>query len=56
MEAVKQTFDWETDVSERPIIASEWRSQRSYSRSEFMDKLAKRLGKHFGLADIREAK
>ena len=30
-------------------------SKQFYTVEEFMDKLAKRLGKHYGLNDIREA-
>ena len=30
-------------------------SKSYYTVEEFMDKLAKRLGKHYGLNDIREA-
>jgi len=42
-------------VNEHTLIDPNWRSQRSYSRKEFMDKLAKRLGKHYGMDDIRNA-
>ena len=42
-------------VDEHTLIDPNWRSQRSYSRKEFMDKLAKRLGKHYGMDDIRNA-
>ena len=42
-------------VNEHTLIDPDWRSQRSYSRKEFMDKLAKRLGKHYGMDDIRNA-
>ena len=41
--------------NEHTLIDPNWRSQRSYSRKEFMDKLAKRLGKHYGMDDIRNA-
>lgn len=30
-------------------------SKQYYTRQEFMDELAKRLGQHYGLNDIREA-
>ena len=43
-------------TQERPLIDQHWRSQRTYTREEFMNKLAKRLGEHYGLADIRDAK
>ncbi len=44
MEALRQTHDFNTNASERPLIDSNWRNQRSYSREEFMTKLAQRLG------------
>ena len=56
MEAVKQeSYDWYPNVMERPIIDPNWRDQPSYSRKEFMDELARRVGSHYGLADIRDA-
>ena len=54
--ALRQTYDGNTNVSERPLIDPDWRNQHSYTRDEFMNKLSQRLGKHYGLADIREAK
>lgn len=54
--ALRQTYDWNTNVSERPLIDQNWKNQRTYTRKEFMNKLAQRLGEHFGLADIRDAK
>ena len=57
MEAVRQTYyDWEVDYNDRPLIDPNWSGQRGCSRKEFMDELAKRLGRHYGLADIRDAK
>ena len=56
MEAIKQTYKWEADVTERPIIDPNWRNQPDCSKEEFMNKLAQRLGQHYGLADIRDAK
>ena len=54
--ALKQpSYDWNSDVMERPIIDPNWRTQQSYSRKEYMDELARRVGAHYGLADIREA-
>jgi len=54
--ALKQTsYDWNSDVMERPIIDPNWRTQPSYSRKEYMDELARRVGSHYGLADIRDA-
>ena len=56
MEAVRQTSnDWTPNVTEQPIIDSNWRTQPTYSRKEFMDELARRVGAHYGLADIRDA-
>lgn len=54
--SLRQTYDWNTNVSERPLIDPNWRNQPSCTRDEFMDKLARRLGKHYGMADIRDAK
>ena len=43
MEVVRKTsYDLDVNLKGRPI-------------EEFMDELAKRLGKHYGLNDIREA-
>ena len=57
MEAVRQTsYDWSSDIQEKPIIDPNWRTQPTRSRKEFMDELARRVGSHYGLADIREAK
>ncbi len=43
MDAVRQTsYDLDVTLKGRPV-------------EEFMDDLAKRLGKHYGLNDIREA-
>ena len=56
MEAVRQpSYDCDTNVMERPIIDPNWRTQPSCSREEFMDELARRVGAHYGLADIRDA-
>ena len=56
MEAVKQkSYDLDANIVENPIIDPNWREQPSYSRKEFMDELAHRLGAHYGLADIRDA-
>ena len=56
MESVRQTsYDWDSNVMERPILDANWRTQRTYSRKEFMDELARRVGSHYGLADIRDA-
>ena len=56
MEPVRQTmYDWDVNVMMHPIIDPDWRTQPSYSRKEFMDELARRVGSHYGLADIRDA-
>ena len=56
MEVARQTSsDWSPNVMERPIIDPNWKSQPTYSRKEFMDELAHRVGSHYGLADIRDA-
>ena len=51
--ALKTSYDFDSRVSERPIIDPNWRTQPSCSREEFMDELAHRVGAHYGLADIR---
>ncbi len=54
--ALRQTsYDWNSNGVEKPIIDPNWRTQPSYSRHEFMDELARRVGSHYGLADIRDA-
>lgn len=56
IEAVRQTSNgWDSSVMEQPIIDSNWRTQPTFSRKEFMDELARRVGAHYGLADIRDA-
>jgi len=56
MEAVRQTsYDLEVDVMENPIKDTNSRNLKGRPIGEFMDELAKRLGKHYGLNDIREA-
>ena len=56
MEAVRQTsYDWSANVTEHPIIDPNWKTQPSYSRKEYMDELAHRVGAHYGLTDIRDA-
>lgn len=45
MEAVKQTsYDWDSNIMERPIIDPNWKAQPSYSRKEFMDELGSQSG------------
>ena len=56
MEAVRQkSYNWDSNAKERPIIDPNWRTQPSYSRKEFMNELAQRVGAHYGLADIRNS-
>ena len=56
MEATRtQSPEIGASAMERPIIDPNWRNQPSYTREEFMDELAKMLGEHYGLKDIREA-
>ena len=56
MEAERQTlYDLDVNVMMHPIIDPDWRNQPSYSRKEYMDDLARRVGSHYGLADIRDA-
>lgn len=55
MDAAKLMYDLEADNSARPLIDKHWRSQKNYSKGEFMDELARRIGRHYGLSDIRDA-
>ena len=56
MEAVRQsTYDVDVNVSRTPIKDANKRSLKGRPVEEFMDELAKRLGMHYGLNDIREA-
>ena len=56
MEAVRQTsYDLGASVLENPIKDTNRRNLKGRPIEEFMDELAKRLGKHYGLNDIREA-
>ncbi len=56
MEAIRETlYDLDVNVMMHPIIDPDWRNQPSYSRKEYMDDLARRVGSHYGLADIRDA-
>jgi len=53
MEAVRQTsYGWDSNVMESPITNQGGLKGRPVD--EFMDELAQRLGKHYGLNDIRE--
>ena len=53
MEAVRQT-SYDLDVNVMGMDTRK-RSLKGRPVEEFMDELAKRLGKHYGLNDIREA-
>ena len=56
MEAVRQaTYDVDVNVTRTPIKDANKRSLKGRPVEEFMDELAKRLGMHYGLNDIREA-
>jgi hypothetical protein len=48
-DARQASYNWGADATEHSAL------QPSRSVEEFMDDLAKRLGKHYGLNDIREA-
>jgi len=56
MEAVRQT-SYNVDVSmvDSSRVNTDRRISKGRPVGEFMDELAKRLGKHYGLNDIREA-
>ena len=48
---------FETDViSASKIHSAQPTNDQSFNRTEFMNALAQRLGKHYGLNDIREAR
>ena len=55
MEAVRQTSYDYVNVIGNPIADSNHGNLKGRPIEEFMDELAKRLGKHYGLKDIREA-
>lgn len=56
MEAVRKISYYQgNDTTQSPIIDSNWRNQPSRSRKDFMDELAQRVGRHYNLADIRDA-
>ena len=56
MEAVRQTtYGIDVAVMENPRMETSRDNQKGRPIEEFMDELAKRLGKHYGLNDIREA-
>jgi len=56
MEAVKQTsHDVGVNMMRNPIVDTNQSNLKGRPIEEFMDELAERLGKHYGLNDIREA-
>jgi len=56
MEAVKQTsYDVGVNMKRNPIVDTNQSNLKGRPIEEFMDELAERLGKHYGLNDIREA-
>ena len=55
MEAVRQTSYDYVNVMRNPMVDSNQDNLKGRPIEEFMDELAKRLGKHYGLNDIREA-
>ena len=52
----KTSFDFEMDVTERPLIDPNWREKPIHAWEDVYEGLCKDLGKHYGLNDIREAK
>lgn len=56
MEAVRKTScDLDVEVMRDPAVDTTRSNLKGRPIEEFMDELAKRLGKHYGLNDIREA-
>lgn len=56
MEAVRQTsYGLDINVMGDPVVDTTRSPLKGRPVEEFMDELAKRLGKHYGLNDIREA-
>lgn len=56
MEAVRPTTcDMDVTVMGNPRMETNRDNLKGRPIEEFMDELAKRLGKHYGLNDIREA-
>ena len=52
--AIKQNYNWDANVTERPLIDPEWRSKPKYSEDEFWNMAYADLGRRYGLNDIRE--
>ena len=56
MEAVRQTsYDQDVNFMRNQLVDTNQSNLKGRPIEEFMDELAKRLGKHYGLNDIREA-
>ena len=56
MEAVRQTsYNMDVNFMRNQLVDTNQRNLKGRPIEEFMDELAKRLGKHYGLNDIREA-
>lgn len=56
MEAVRQTsYDQDVNFMRNQLVDANQSNLKGRPIEEFMDELAKRLGKHYGLNDIREA-
>lgn len=56
MEAVRKTAcGLDVEVMRDPAVDTTHSNLKGRPIEEFMDELAKRLGKHYGLNDIREA-
>lgn len=56
MEAVRKTScGLDVEVMRDPAVDTTQSNLKGRPIEEFMDELAKRLGKHYGLNDIREA-
>ena len=49
------SYDVNVNMIDNPIVDTDGRTMKGRPVEEFMDELAKRLGKHYGLNDIREA-
>ena len=56
MEAARQkSYDLDANVMGNPIVDPSGTDLKGRPIDEFMDELANRLGRHYGLNDIREA-
>lgn len=56
MEVVRKTsYGLDVNAMRDPLLDANQSNLKGRPVEEFMDELAKRLGKHYGLNDIREA-